>query len=984
MRSRRQTLLDVAGVLARVLLLLALLAVAAQDVSAYRRQQRGIASGLDADQPVLESPRAGINVALERYSTNLEVLEALSTVQALGYGTLVQHLPWDALEPEPGRFEWGFWDEVLPLVHGQGLEIVAVLERAPEWARPSSEADNPWAPPEDPAAYARFAAAIAERYGGQIRAYQIWDRPNIYPHWGKGAIDPAGYVALLKEAAAAIRAADPDALIIAGGMAPNTERSGRNMTDILFLREIYRLGGAPYFDVLGVKAYGFWSGAYDRRVDADVLNLSRVILLREEMLRRGEGAKPIWALEGGWAALPEGWDGQPSPLGSDSAFLQASRLKDAFARVQREWPWMTLFCALYLQPQAEEDDPVWGLSLLDTDGQPQPLMLSLEPGLQTGDTRFPGRHRVSSLLPPGLPATEERAVSIGFFGSDLLVEMDTDGLQGSLRVLAPHERTIILNARDDGIARFPVVRTAAAEKRTATLVGTVAQIDAIRGVQVGARPDVTRLWMTVVFSLLLGAWLLAGIVQGLRLIDWRRPYRWSRSQVDALPEGWILAAIALAFALAMVAPGSMVRLGFLALYGIAALLRPDAALLVAVATIPLAPLHVGLGPGTFSTTELAVLCAALARAGAAILGGERLELFRLKHVNPVDVLLLAFVIWAGIGAWHAEYQREALREFRTAVAEPALLYLLLRLTGGDRRLWRRLVGGFFASSVGVALYALVRYPSPAGVIEAEGVRRARGFFGSPNNLALYLERMLPLGLSVASEVGEGASGSRRRRWLWAGGALALLLAVVLTYSRGAWLLGVPAGLLVIGLLKGKRVRKYTLVALAILGLCLIPLMQTERFGSLLDLRSGTTFLRLQLWESSWEMAKDHLWTGVGLDNFLYYYGDYILPGAEIERWLSHPHNLFLDLLVRTGLPGLLLFLGALIAAVVPVARCWHVHAVASPAVLVGLLGGLAAMFAHGLIDNALFVPELAHWIFFVLAYLVNLPARLTEGGEWVD
>ncbi|NLD44062.1 MAG: hypothetical protein GX657_11275, partial [Chloroflexi bacterium] len=472
MRSRRQTLLDIAGILLRAILLCALLAVAAQDVSAYRRQQRGVTSGLDAGQPVLESPRAGINVALEQYSTNLQVLDALSTVQALGNGTLVQHFNWDSLEPEPGRFEWGFWDEVLPLVHGQGLQIVAVLERAPDWARPAHEADNPWAPPEDPSAYARFAAALAERYGDQIRAYQVWDRPNIYPHWGKGAIDPAGYVALLKEAATAIRAADPDALIIAGGMAPNTERSGRNMTDVLFLREIYRLGGAPYFDVLGVKAYGFWSGAYDRRVDADVLNLSRVILLREEMLRRGEGAKPIWALEGGWAALPEGWTGQPSPLGSDSPALQASRLQDAFSRVQREWPWMTLFCALHLQPVAQVDDPVWGLSLLGLDGNPQPLMLALEPGLQTGDTRFPGRHRVASLLPAGLPATEERAVSIDFYGSDLFVEMDPDGLQGALRVLAPHERTIILNALDDGIARFPVVRTTATEKRTATLVGT--------------------------------------------------------------------------------------------------------------------------------------------------------------------------------------------------------------------------------------------------------------------------------------------------------------------------------------------------------------------------------------------------------------------------------------------------------------------------------------------------------------------------------
>jgi O-antigen ligase len=977
----RRSVPQALGILLRLVILAALIVVTAQDVSAYRLRSRGAESGLASDLPVLESPRTGIAVSLEQYETNLALLDALSTARDLGYGTLVQHFSWASMEPARGQYEWSAWDTTLALVQKEGFQLVAVLDGAPAWARAAHEADNLSAPPEDPADYAAFAAAFAARYGDRVRAYQIWDQPNIYPNWGKGAIDPAGYVALLQASSTAIRDADPDALIVAGGMAPNTERSGRNMSDVQYLREIYRLGGARWFDVLGVKAYGFWSGPYDRQVDGDILNFSRVILLREEMVNRGDAAKPIWSLGGGWVALPEDWQGDPSPLGSDSATVQAGRLQDALTRVQREWPWMTLYGALHLQPMAAEDDPTWGLALLNPAGEPQPLMVALGSGLRTTNVYSPGKHRVSSpLLPGGLPPTEERAVAITFYGSDLAVVLDSAEARGALRVLAPYGRIVSLDAGAGGDGLYWLVRNEPIEERTVTLVGTVAQIEAIQGLQVGARAGTATLWLTVVASLLFAAWLLAGIVQAQRFIDWRRPYRWARRQAERLPEAWTLAGLALLFALAMAAPGSMVRLGLLALYGVGVLLRPDVALFVAVASIPLAPVHVGLGPGSFSITELAVLCAALARAGAAVLGGERLWPLRLAPIKPADLLILAFVVWTGIGAGNAEYQREALREFRTAVAEPALLYLLLRLTGGDRRLWQRLVHALFASAVGTALYALLRYPQPEGAIVAEGVRRARGYFGSPNNLALYLERLLPLGVSVASD-----PGPRRRRWAYASGAVILLAVIVLTFSRGAWLLGVPAGLLVVGLLKGKRTRRYTLIALAVLAASLIPLMQTERFGSLLYLQGGTSFLRLRLWESSWAMVKDYPWTGVGLDNFLYYYGDYILPGAEIERWLSHPHNIVLDLLVRTGLPGLVLFMGALVSAVAPVVRRWGAQAAESRAMVAGLLGGLAAMLAHGLIDNAFFVPELAYWTMFVLACLaVTAPSQAGRGNQPVE
>jgi putative inorganic carbon (hco3(-)) transporter len=657
-------------------------------------------------------------------------------------------------------------------------------------------------------------------------------------------------------------------------------------------------------------------------------------------------------------------------MGDDRPAVQASRLRDAFERVQREWPWLTLFCPLHLQPAASASDPVWGLSLLSAEGQPQPLMEAVRGGLRTRDLYYPGYHHVSaSLVPEGAVPTDERAVAITFYGTDLALVASVEAA-GTLRVMPPFEDVVTLRPGTDAMQQHWLVRHLTPGVHTLHVVGSVAQIEMIQAMQVGNRPPVADIWMMTVPGSLLAVWLAAGIVEGLALVDWRWPYRRALVWAARVPQMWGLAALAALFAAAIAVPlpagvaGTLLRLGMLALYGLAALLRPEAALIVAVATIPLAPLTVALGPGRFSITEIAILAAALARLGAALLRQERL--LRIRSLNGVDLLLLVFLLWAAAGAVSAEYPREALREFRTVLAEPAILYLLLRLQGNDRRLWQRLVQVLFASASAVALYALARYPAAAGVIEAEGVRRARAYFGSPNNLALYLERLLPVGVSM----GIAARGWWRRGF-YAAGTLAIGLAIGLTYSRGAWLLGVPAGLLAVGLLWGGRLRRYALIALAGLAVILIPMSQTARFASLLDLQQGTSFLRVRLWQASWEMIKDYPWTGVGLDNFLYYYGDYILPGAEIERWLSHPHNLILNLWVRTGLGGLAVFAAMWGAALAPVVRRLRRGSVSPDPILIGLLAGGVAMLAHGMIDSAFFVSELAYWSMLFLAYLAQ-------------
>jgi O-antigen ligase len=145
---------------------------------------------------------------------------------------------------------------------------------------------------------------------------------------------------------------------------------------------------------------------------------------------------------------------------------------------------------------------------------------------------------------------------------------------------------------------------------------------------------------------------------------------------------------------------------------------------------------------------------------------------------------------------------------------------------------------------------------------------------------------------------------------------------------------------------------------------------TQRFASLLDVEHGTTFRRLKLWEATWAMIRDHPITGVGLDNFLYQYPNYMLAEAWQEPDLSHPHNILLDYWTRLGIAG--------VAALVWLETAFFTLALRqykrlpdgdARAIILGWIASMAAMLAHGLIDNSYFLVDLAFIFFLTLGWI---------------
>jgi O-antigen ligase len=945
---------------------------------------------LARDEPPVFIPWAsdkvlGINADLSGLDPG-SLEQALTDLEDAGFRWLRQRFPWDAIEASPGEYEWSAWDAVVEGAIRHNLALIAALDGSPAWARAEVDAENPLAPPTETRYFGDFASAFAERYGDQVDLYQIWDEPNIAPHWGGREIDPAAYARLLREGAIRIRAVDTNAVVLLAALAPNVESGGENLSDLLFLDAVYNEGASEWFDLASAQPYAF-GASIDAQPGADKLNWRRVELLRGVMESHGDAATGMWATSFGVPA-------------SESAVVS-----EAVEYARKEWPWMGAMLWAAWAPE----DAHGQYALSGADGDTRPALDALKDVAQALDLAWPGAYLADHAsgqyqgdwraTPSGADiGTNGDRLVISFYGTrlDLVVRrgdyraflfaqvdgrpanalpIDTEG-QAYIVLYDPLNRVDkVTLAR--GLSDGNHVAEIEAERGWGqwAIVGWVVSREAPRGAA----------WIAVVLGL--GAMLGLGVAV---FAAWPTRY-WLLHQVFAVV-GWYrtldervaLFAAALAAVLLYVMVGTLPVLVMLGVLALLLMLRPDAGLPLIVFALPFHQLGRPMLGKVFSMVEILLALTAVGWGIGWLLGrwarrpatepsvSERVR--RRARLAAADWGVVVLVALGACSLLWAEQGREAAREFRTVVLEAGIFYGLLRAMlprlsasgPGARSTWlvvdAWLLGGALIAMVGLGQWAFGQ-----NLITADGVGRVRGFYGSPNNLALYLGRLLPLAVTIAVW---GKAG--RRRWVY---GLALVLmggALMLTYSRGAWIVGVPASLLFLAAMRGRRTLAVAVGVLVVLAVIVLLVVGPGRLTSLLDTSEGTTFFRLQLWRSSFAMIGDHPLMGVGLDNFLYAYrSGYVLPTAWEEFDLSHPHNFFLDFWLRLGIAGLaaiLFLLGAFYR------KSWGLYRRLPEGdvrlLVLGLMAGMVNFVAHGLVDNAFFLVDLA-FVFMLMLALVQ-------------
>jgi putative inorganic carbon (HCO3(-)) transporter len=402
-----------------------------------------------------------------------------------------------------------------------------------------------------------------------------------------------------------------------------------------------------------------------------------------------------------------------------------------------------------------------------------------------------------------------------------------------------------------------------------------------------------------------------------------------------------------------------------------------------------------------------VLCALLAglplvtRAGLSLLiaaCGLLWVLWALRttpgRIGPINLALLAVLAVALLATGFSPVPVAAAKGLMKLTSYLGVYALLRQLLASSPLWWDRLVAALLAgqlltSVIGIRqLYAdssqLARWSDNNSV--AEGTVRIYSTLDNPNLLGGYLLPTLPLAVVAVLR------WRTLPRRLFALVSLVLgIVALVLTYSRGAWM-GMVASLGLLGLLLAMRQtrhwppfwrRTFPLLLLVATAVALVVLVtQVEplrvRVMSLVAGREDSSNnFRINVWTSVLAMINDRPWLGIGPGNtaFNLIYPLYQQPKFNALSAYSIP----LELLVEAGVPGLLAGVALLFTAVRTGLRqgqgqgMLNLPSLAAVAVFAGLA-------VQGLTDTIFFRPEVQLVGLFSLATLAAAAADPQAAG----
>ncbi|KUN72765.1 hypothetical protein AQJ46_10160 [Streptomyces canus] len=344
---------------------------------------------------------------------------------------------------------------------------------------------------------------------------------------------------------------------------------------------------------------------------------------------------------------------------------------------------------------------------------------------------------------------------------------------------------------------------------------------------------------------------------------------------------------------------------------------------VALLALPLTPGDEGgAGPADALSALVVVYCAIrLVRDRRRPLSRTAVVLLGL----PVAGLALAAAGAASPGAGISGMGRY----LQVFVLVPAAVMLLIR----DRGDFRLLAWAFVGLAVWQGAIGTHQYMTGTGASYQGQDIRAVGTFGASDVMGMATVVSFGLVCSVGLALGRT---SVRQRAVAAGCAVALLLPLALSFSRGAWIAtAVTCGAQLV--LAGLRRALTVTAAVAATGVILVggfglgSAQLQERIDSVTrvtDAPDQSVTDRYTLWAAAAGMWREHPLTGVGLKGFpehrdahaslaLSAGSDTEGAGADFRKQpLLSPHNMYLLVLAEQGLLGLLALAGCWLALLV--------------------------------------------------------------------
>ncbi len=342
-------------------------------------------------------------------------------------------------------------------------------------------------------------------------------------------------------------------------------------------------------------------------------------------------------------------------------------------------------------------------------------------------------------------------------------------------------------------------------------------------------------------------------------------------------------------------------------------------------------------------------------------------------VTPLNLPILLWLVGLGVTALVTADPHKTLPQFTRFMVGLLFFYLLVASVRQRSRL-NGLALGLIALG---ALFALIA-PVAVAWNETKGVPIPDAIYQlfpllspdtiHPNIMAALMILLLPLPLAYFL-----SAFPHRPTWsLWLAISGWMGIVLLLTKSRGGYLAAVLAVILLLWLLRRRWLAVGLAGVTAVAALWLFVPM-TAAPPATADLTNPSTFaFRLDVWRVALWMISDFPFTGAGLGAFndvgmrLYPFAENNNPGA---------HNIFLQVGVDLGIPGLIVYLAWLLLALTLASAALR-RATAQAdndlqAMMAGALAGLVGYSLHGLVDNGLWSTQVAFVPWLLIALIVQ-------------
>jgi hypothetical protein len=202
------------------------------------------------------------------------------------------------------------FDNVVAAANVHGLKVLATIGFPPPWARRDSCKQTSACPPANNAQLANFVKHAVARYSARgVHYWEVWNEPNI-DAWAP-LPNAADYAKLLVTVSAAIRAADPHAFILMGGLAADHPSPGAPyIPPYDFITTVAKAGGLSAVDGIAYHPYPAGDPATSNTFLAISKSPTSIITALNQA---GVPNMPIWITETG-ANIPALIWGPPSQV----------------------------------------------------------------------------------------------------------------------------------------------------------------------------------------------------------------------------------------------------------------------------------------------------------------------------------------------------------------------------------------------------------------------------------------------------------------------------------------------------------------------------------------------------------------------------------------------------------------------------------------------------------------------------------------------